>query len=267
MVAQCQETIYLPDSCKIKCKYIFTYQTDSTKPQNKGSDMTVLEIGDKSSVFYSYYRRLGDSLISEDEKNGTFQNMQDNSGKYYYNAWPSSIAKNYSIGELTVADRLGIYYYKYSEKLESQQWLITDDTATYFNLKCQKATTKFRGRAYSAWFTKEIPITSGPWKFYGLPGLIIKIEDPKQQFSFEFAGIEFVKNAKEPMKIYHPQTSFNNDKFVETTRKELLRLKKLSKEDPIGFAEISSGSYAMKFDMTPEERKARREPFNPIELE
>jgi hypothetical protein len=55
--------------------------------------------------------------------------------------------------------------------------------------------------------------------------------------------------------------------YVQTTREELWQLKKDNQEDPIQFAENHSGiSFKMITVITPEERKARRRPFNPLEL-
>lgn len=55
--------------------------------------------------------------------------------------------------------------------------LTVKDSLSILDYKCIKATTRFRGRDYTAWVTKELPINDGPWKFYGLPGLILQIED------------------------------------------------------------------------------------------
>ena len=45
-----------------------------------------------------------------------------------------------------------------------------------------------------AWFTSEIPISEGPWKFHGLPGLIVKLHDTKRHYEFEL--VSFKKNAE-----------------------------------------------------------------------
>ncbi|MBC8986350.1 GLPGLI family protein [Pedobacter sp. N36a] len=55
---------------------------------------------------------------------------------------------------------------------------------------CQKASLSFRGRDYIAWFTTDVPVNDGPWKFSGLPGLIVKIEDTKALFSFQLVGLK-----------------------------------------------------------------------------
>jgi len=46
---------------------------------------------------------------------------------------------------------------------------------------------------FEAWFTREIPIAEGPYKFYGLPGLIIKISDSRDYYSFELTKINNLK--------------------------------------------------------------------------
>lgn len=43
------------------------------------------------------------------------------------------------------------------------------------NFTCYKATTVFRGSEIVAYYTPEIPIGFGPFKFKGLPGLILEV--------------------------------------------------------------------------------------------
>ena len=85
--------------------------------------------------------------------------------------------------------------YKLTEVIPPQEWAITGDTLTVLGYSCNKATTTFRGRTYNAWFTLDIPIGEGPWKLYGLPGLILKAEDADCIFSFEAMGLQKIKNA------------------------------------------------------------------------
>lgn len=54
--------------------------------------------------------------------------------------------------------------------------------------KAQKATTQFGGRNWIAWFTNDIQIQDGPYKFCGLPGLILNIEDEGKTHIFNLVG-------------------------------------------------------------------------------
>lgn len=68
-------------------------------------------------------------------------------------------------------------------------WKIQKEKSELFNYKVQKAETDFGGRQWIAWFTNEIPISDGPYKFFGLPGLILKISDSEENFIFEIKGL------------------------------------------------------------------------------
>lgn len=61
------------------------------------------------------------------------------------------------------------------EDLPLQKWKLHDEIKKIGSYTCKKATTSFRGRNYTAWYTDEIPILGGPWKFDGLPGLILEV--------------------------------------------------------------------------------------------
>ena len=59
----------------------------------------------------------------------------------------------------------------------SYDWKISGDGKKIGNYSCLKATTNFRGRDYTAYFTEDIPLPYGPNKWFGLPGLILEIYD------------------------------------------------------------------------------------------
>lgn len=68
------------------------------------------------------------------------------------------------------------------EKNPNFNWKIQDSTKMIGNYRGRLATSHFRGRDYTAWFTEAIPVSAGPWKFNGLPGLIIDIADTTGRF-------------------------------------------------------------------------------------
>lgn len=77
------------------------------------------------------------------------------------------------------------------EKTPEINWQITDSTKKVGNYTARKATTYFRGRDYTAWFTPEIPVPYGPWKLHGLPGLILQAYDQSSNIYFSASNISF----------------------------------------------------------------------------
>ena len=74
-------------------------------------------------------------------------------------------------------------------KLPKIVWQILDDKKMVDVYECQKATTFFRGRNYTAWFTRKIPIANGPWKLHGLPGLILEFQTDDNTYKMKFVRI------------------------------------------------------------------------------
>lgn len=89
---------------------------------------------------------------------------------------------------------LGDSYFAF-ESHDRINWKIISDTKTKENWKLQKATANFGGRIWEAWFTTDIPFSEGPYKFNGLPGLIVELKDSKNNFNFELTKIEKPQNA------------------------------------------------------------------------
>ena len=115
---------------------------------------------------------------------------------------PGTISSNTSEGEsyqivkdkngnITVFDYGNMLMTKlqYEDRFDKFNWQLEEGMDTIATYSCQKATLNFRGRKYIAWFTTDIPTSEGPWKFSGLPGLIVKVEDSDQLFSFKMIGL------------------------------------------------------------------------------
>lgn len=110
----------------------------------------------------------------------------------------------------------------YTEPTGMQKWTMTAETQTILGHKCQKATCHWRGRDFVAWFTPDIPVRLGPWKFNGLPGLILKVYDTEKLYVYEAVNLrtgnfpikkrdykEFSKDSRDH--IYRLQVAANRD--------------------------------------------------------
>ena len=69
-------------------------------------------------------------------------------------------------------------------------WELLNETKKINSFNCQKARGNFRGRIYTVWFTNDIPVSLGPWKLNGLPGLILEATDSLNQFQFFAEKVE-----------------------------------------------------------------------------
>ena len=78
----------------------------------------------------------------------------------------------------------------YTEPWPLMQWTLADEQQTILGHRCQKATCRFRGRDFVAWFATDVPIKGGPWKFGGLPGCILKVYDVQKIYVWEAVAIE-----------------------------------------------------------------------------
>ena len=83
-----------------------------------------------------------------------------------------------------------------AEKKPTIDWQLKKETKKIGNLVAHKATGKFRGREYTAWYTLEIPLPYGPWKLQGLPGLILEAYDEKKEMYLYFKNVEYPTNNK-----------------------------------------------------------------------
>lgn len=74
------------------------------------------------------------------------------------------------------------------------KWKITTESKIISGYKCTKASTYYRGREWVAWFAPEIPLSFGPWKLHGLPGLILEANDVSNLFSFKATKISYERS-------------------------------------------------------------------------
>lgn len=143
------------------------------------------------------------------------------------------------------------------------QWAILQESDTISGFNVQKATITFAGRNYTAWFTSEVPISDGPYKFNGLPGLIIKIADENNYYVFKLIGI---KTLKDP--IFNVEKKGN---YLKTDKTRLREIKKEFNENPFAKMEESGMSFGFKPGQREKMMKERRDELkkknNPIELE
>lgn len=176
--------------------YEYSFKLDSLNKNIIESEIMNLDITKEGSIFYSNVSFVADSLI-QDRVN---KQINSNStiidfGKISNNSKVDfSVTKKY--GDSQIILHTSINGDKYAiEENEKIFWTIHPDIQEIEGFKVQKATSNFIGRNWIAWFTTEIQFQDGPYKFHGLPGLILNLHDTSETHIFKLIGIKkiFVK--------------------------------------------------------------------------
>ncbi len=213
----------------------------------------MLLIGDKFSMYRSYGNYKLDSLLSENP------DMTYKEYKGYHKEFDSfqdNLIKSYDSGTLRYGGWIFMNSYKYTEEIPKIQWKLGKGRETILGKICRKATCRFRGRDWTAWYCPDIPIGEGPWKFGGLPGVILKMEDSKGEHLIEATEIR-----KASIPFGYPQKL-----YVKSTREKYLKELADYKNDPLKSFE-SAGTVAKDKDGNIIRPRRKKLFYNPIELE
>ena len=173
-------------------RFIYEYKfiPDSTNLDDVKTEMMFLDTTKDGSKYYSYTVFNSDSIMKVDlEKQlaatgsiNVKSDMQKGSVRY-------SVTKTYPDYKINLHRRLGMDAYNISDDRKIN-WKILPEKEKIGEWNAQKAEADFAGRHWIAWFSTEIPIQDGPYKFRGLPGLIVKIEDKTGSHKMELKGIK-----------------------------------------------------------------------------
>jgi GLPGLI family protein len=170
------------------------------------------------------------------------------------------VYKNNNTNSLQYSDytpgRGGKVYIK--ETIDQFNWTLTGNKKTILNYSCQEAMTTYRGRDYVAYFTTQLPYKAAPWKFHGLPGVMLEIRTTDDKIKMEAKTLKIQPSTKaitDPFsKVEEFITSW--DDFKELYKKRLKQSidKNISKLSSIPMssedrARIGIGGVDMKIEI------------------
>lgn len=126
-----------------------------------------------------------------------------------------------NFNENKIIENIKLYkaFYLTEESIPKLEWVITNEIKNTNDVILTKATTNFRGRNYEVWFSYEYPISIGPWKFHGLPGLIFEVVDLTEPFNYHWS-LKKISNTKRTIPF-----SEKNIRNVITSRELLQNFK------------------------------------------
>lgn len=221
------------DTTQLTVSYELTFKYDITGTENPRQDKVYTYIGHRICHSFVESERSTDlNMAAQYQETGSRGSraamlLASNVGEIY---------TNYPKGKFTVIYNMdGAGSYLYEETTPKMPWKISTEHKTVLGYNCTAATCKYRGREYKAWFTTDIPLSYGPWKFAGLPGLIMEVKTQDGDYHWIATGIEKPKEVKP---IY-----FLDRTYVKTTREKTRKQEHLLLKDPATYLE----SYGIEF--------------------
>ncbi|MEP7238613.1 MAG: GLPGLI family protein [Ferruginibacter sp.] len=223
-----------------KITYRHNLQYDTLKKLTDTLGMEAILIGNSDESNYSFAKmpKTLEPVSKKDDK--TFQDIinQKQSGTFTvkvkgfrYDSIGNMVYQNKINKTLMVREKMTNEYIVTEEKTPIIKWTITNEVKMINNYTCTKAIAYFRGRDYVAWFTTDIAIVAAPWKFTGLPGLVMDIEDTKFQVKIYVQQIEY-PTAENVPNFVNSGTKITMEKYF-TFRDEEFKVKL------IGMREVS----------------------------
>ena len=203
------------DTLKFEIVYKYTYQINKEDTSNIKSENMVLKIGNLISEYTSSIIAIENEKykekLKEFESTGVsdfrnLRNMQRANIRY-------KVIKDNKKEEMLFFNTFGTTSMFYKEPLHQMIWSLTNEEKVILGYNCKKAITRFFGREYIAWYSTDIILSEGPYKFNGLPGLILSISDTKNHHSFEMNGIKKINEAYNL--DYEGYVSVTKNEYVE----------------------------------------------------
>ncbi|WP_452223308.1 GLPGLI family protein [Lacinutrix chionoecetis] len=145
------------------------------------------------------------------------------------------VYKNLKENRYTNATEIFGKQFLIKDSLKTRKWELLSDIKNIGDYTCRKAVFKDsyktqtigedgniqtieKERETVAWYTLEIPASNGPSEFYGLPGLILEVNDGELSLMCS----KIVLNPKDKIEINEPKRGkvVNQEKFEEILKKK-----------------------------------------------
>lgn len=204
-----------PGEVQANFTYLLDAKVNNKYPDKSKKELFYLQITDSKAYFSSSLLSKRDSITQSVRKNVGGMVVID----YSKTNMPKTLYKYVIVQkqkDVSYFQPVGLSLFYYKDPVINN-WELINETKNISNWVCKKASVYFKGRKWIAWYSPEIPLQYGPYKFSGLPGLIVKITDENEEYDFQL--VESKSLARNKGHLYLRETRYTKAK--ETTQLEL----------------------------------------------
>lgn len=242
------------DTAQVKVYYEYTFCEDSTKANVLTTGQTALLVGRNGMLGF-----MDNNSLMVDSINDAYCREERSSMEFMTKVMGMKKAYDYPLVINLGEDKATVCYdglrkYKYIQALPHMQWELAAGDSTLSGVPCKRATCRFGGREWTAWYAPSYAmIPFGPYLFGGLPGLIFKVSDTHSHHTFELNGLE--NTVSEPIYLHkqHKQITASREDVRKAIANGNANPQKMLEMDGVTFG---AGGFSVKSF-----------PYNPIELE
>lgn len=116
------------------------------------------------------------------------------------------------------------------DTLPNIKWLLSNEQKTIEKYRVQKATGFYGGRVYDVWFSSELPVSNGPFRMQGLPGLILEAKSRDGKIDISFKSLHLNTNFSDMVIPLSRKFSYESLGYKSYLEKKKIAEKKMAIE-------------------------------------
>lgn len=152
--------------------YTYRFVRDAAYPDAKRTGMTILQVGKRHNRFCDYNELRYDSICDETSRGhiSVIEGSPLMLSALKKSLFTESILIDKQTNKETIQRTAGLRTkrYQYEEDCPALKWEILKGDTTIAGYHCNKAKTSLFGRDYMAWYSPEVDMPYGPYKFNGV---------------------------------------------------------------------------------------------------
>jgi|26BtaG_2_1085354.scaffolds.fasta_scaffold00008_1 GLPGLI family protein len=192
---------------QIAGQVIYDYQLNPSEETGFYNVTSILNFSNNTSLY-----EIDHSKATSQTSSDMDFNIKSEENEFVY--------KDYRSQNMYYIDFINFTEIFIKDNLNMLDWTLNENTKEILGYQCQEATTSYGGRFYIAYYTSEIPVANGPWRFNGLPGLILEVQSIDKVFNLKATSIKIEDKQIEIKNPYKNKTQITWQEFLDLYKKK-----------------------------------------------